>query len=79
MTSIKLTDSTKLEVSSFVGDKGERYVNLRKFYKTKNSEEWKPTAQGLTLPEALKSKIGKAIKDEFANIEERAKPLKSRK
>lgn len=75
MPSIKLSDSQKLDVSSFKNEKGELFLNIRKFYKTKSSEDWLPTKQGLTIPVGKARKFRDAVKDEASNIEERAVEL----
>lgn len=78
MPSIKLSDSQKLDVSSFKTDKGEFFLNIRKFYKTKSSEDWLPTKQGLTIPVGKARKFRDAVKDEALNIEDRAVELETK-
>lgn len=66
--SIKISDNQKIEVSSFKNDQG-RFINLRKFYRTTKNPDWKPTRQGITLPEEKALKILRAAKDELNDID----------
>lgn len=71
--SVKLTDKTKVVFSSFLKD-DEIHINIRKFYMDKEGE-WKPTAQGLTLPFAKGKKSYKALKETILNAESEAEDL----
>lgn len=75
---ISLTDNQKIRVESFKNDKG-RFLNVRKFYKTKNDDEWKPAAQGMSIPEEIALKVLKMMKKELDEIAENAKELEPRK
>ncbi len=75
---IKISESQRIEVSSFKNDKGELYIGLRKFYKTKTGDSWLPTKQGVTLPVQKCLKLRKALKDEEENINDRALLLKAK-
>lgn len=63
MPRIKLTDSTCVEVSTFKDKDGGLHLNLRKFYKTRNSEDWMPAKQGITIPIEKGVKVRKAIRE----------------
>ena len=77
MATLKITDSTKIEITSFKND-GGRQINIRKFYKTQKSDEWLPTKQGLTIPEDKVVGFVKRLKIEFQAIEENAVELGKR-
>lgn len=56
---IRLGDKFMLSVSIFKNQEKEVVLNLRKFFLTKDEEEWRPDKQGLTmhLSEAKKLRI----------------------
>ena len=78
MADLKLTDSTKLEISSFKTSTGDRHINIRKFYKTKSSDTWMPAKQGITIPEDKVVGFVKRLKIEFQAIEENAVEFEKR-
>ncbi len=78
MADLKLTDSTKLEISSFKTSGGEKHINIRKFYKTKGSDAWLPAKQGITIPEDKVVGFVKRLKIEFQAIDENAVELEKR-
>lgn len=75
---IALGESSKIRIDSFVDDKGNRHLNVRKMYKTKNSDTWMPAKQGISISEDLALRVLKAMKKELDEIEENAKPLPER-
>lgn len=79
MATLKLSDSSKVTITSFKTDKGEKHLNVRKFYKTKNSDDWLPTKQGFTVAEEHAEDFMKKFKKAFANIDEEAVELEPRK
>jgi hypothetical protein len=76
---IKLTDATKVVISSFLikgDDDGDTlYINVRKFYKKKSDNEWKPDKQGIVLPHAKSKRVIKAMIETYQNAKEEAVPL----
>jgi hypothetical protein len=72
---VKLTDATKVVISSFLNDEGEAFINLRKFYKKKSAEEWMPDRQGIVIRAAKGKKVIKTMIECYQNIEEEAVPL----
>lgn len=56
-----LTESTKIRIDAFTADNGEVHLNLRKMYKTKKDDEWKPARQGITVPKDKMAKLVKLI------------------
>lgn len=78
MSYIKLSESQRLEVSSFKTAEGDLFINVRKFYKTKTNDSWMPTKQGLSIPVGKNKKLRDAIKDEALNIEDRATELETK-
>ena len=79
--SIKLGDNQKLEISAFAraddDDNNIIYLNLRKFYRTKNDKTWKPARQGMTLPLELAKKFRVKFKSvcEAASDDEDSVPV----
>jgi Transcriptional Coactivator p15 (PC4) len=78
MTTLTLSEHSKIDFSSFKTKDGAKFLNVRKFYKTKNSEDWLPTKQGITIPEDAVPKFLKRIKAEFEAIDENAVELEDR-
>lgn len=78
MTTIKISDTSKITITSFKTDNGALFLNIRKFYKTKNSKEWLPTKQGITIPQENVPEVFKGAKKEYNEIEENAVELKPR-
>jgi len=78
MSKVMLTDSTKIEISSFKTPEGELYLNLRKMFLKKGSEDWMPTKQGLSIPSEFAGKLLKRMKVELENIEENAVELEAK-
>jgi hypothetical protein len=76
---VKLTDSTKLVISSFINDDGEKHMNLRKFYKKKSAEAWLPARQGMTLPQEKCKKSIKMMIECYQNMDDEAVKLAPRK
>lgn len=77
MANVKLSEGSKIEISSFKTKDG-KFLNIRKFYKTKNSEDWMPTKQGITIPEDFCEKFLKRAKKEFLEIGDNAVELEER-
>jgi hypothetical protein len=42
--------------------KGKHYIDVRKFYQDKDTEEWKPTRKGISIPVDLVEEIIEALK-----------------
>lgn len=78
MKIVKLSDSSKIAIDSFKTKDGSKFLNVRKFYKTKDSEDWMPTKQGLTIPEEFVMKLLRRMKLELEAIDENAVELKDR-
>jgi len=74
MSKFKLTEKSMVEVSSFKTNDGDLFINLRKFYMDKEGE-WKPTKQGISIPESKAKKLLKYMKEELENIEDNAVEL----
>lgn len=72
---VKLTDATKVVISSFINDEGEAFLNMRKFYKKKSDETWMPDRQGIVFRAARGKKVIKTLIECYKNIEEEAVPL----
>lgn len=71
MSSIKTSDTEKIEITTFKNDKG-RFVNVRKFWRKKGtagSDSWQVGRQGLTIPEDEVVRFVKLLKKEFQDIE----------
>ena len=77
MSKFKLTEKSMVEVSSFKTGEGDLFINLRKFYMDKEGE-WKPTKQGISIPEGKAKKLLKYMKEELENIEDNAVELESK-
>lgn len=78
MATVKLSESSKIVIDSFKTKDGAKFLNMRKFYKTKKSEDWLPTKQGMTIPEEFAKKLIKRLGLELDAIEENAVLLKER-
>lgn len=72
---VMLTDATKVQISSFVNDDGEPFINLRKFYKKKSDEKWMPDRQGIVFRGKKGKKVIKTLIECYQNMEEEAVPL----
>lgn len=46
---IGLTEYQKIVVSETEFE-GKQYVDVRRFYRTKNGPEWRPTQKGISIP-----------------------------
>ena len=79
MATLKISDTSKVSITSFKTKDGDKHLNVRKFYKTKNSEEWLPTKQGFTIAEEHAETFLRKFKKAFANIDEEAVELEPRK
>lgn len=60
---IQLTDYQKIVVSETEFE-GKAYVDVRRFYRTKNGPEWRPTQKGISIPKdpAVLKQVRRAIK-----------------
>ena len=75
---VKLTDATKVVISSFKGDEGVVFLNVRKFYKKKSNETWMPDRQGIVLPYAKSKRVIKTMIECYKNAEDEAVELPPR-
>lgn len=75
---VKLTDATKVVISSFKSDDDDTFINIRKFYKKKSNDDWMPDRQGIVLPYAKSKKVIKTIIECYQNAEEEAVALPPR-
>lgn len=79
MATIKLSEHTKIVISSFKTKEGALHLNVRKFYNTEKDDEWKPTKQGITVPEEFALSFLKKAKRELDAIEDNAEEFEKPK
>lgn len=60
---IQLTEFQKIVVSETEFE-GKAYVDVRRFYRTKNGPEWRPTQKGISIPKdpVVLKQVRRAIK-----------------
>ena len=60
---IQLTEYQKIVVSETEFE-GKNYVDVRRFYRTKNGPEWRPTQKGISIPKdpVVLKQVRRAIK-----------------
>jgi hypothetical protein len=75
---IKIDDSNKIVVDSFLNDEGEKFLNVRKFWKKDENADWIPTRQGMSVHVDNAPRLIKALRLALANVDEEARTLEPR-
>ncbi|KAJ3400795.1 hypothetical protein HDU80_006599 [Chytriomyces hyalinus] len=60
-----LSEKKRAQVQEF---KGVKFVNLREYYKDKDTGDWKPTKKGITLNKSELENLKKSIDDLIAGF-----------